>query len=137
MREARLRRYQRLLRAHSPRRSKPPLAHDLFVRAQREKWRLVTTSSVVLEAHALLLNRARPGRETALAFLGSISADRYQVVRPTRSDEQKALAIVRSHGDKAYSLCDAVSFAVMERLGIREAIAFDRDFRTYGRFAIL
>jgi predicted nucleic acid-binding protein len=99
--------------------------------------RLVTTSAVVLEAHALLLNRARPGRETALAFLDSISADRYQIVRPRRADEEKAIAIVRLHRDKAYSLCDGVGFAVMERLGLREAIAFDRDFRTYGRFAIL
>jgi predicted nucleic acid-binding protein len=30
-----------------------------------------------------------------------------------------------------------LSFAVMERLGIGEAIAFDRHFREYGRFAIL
>jgi hypothetical protein len=28
-------------------------------------------------------------------------------------------------------------FAIMERLGIIEAIAFDEDFRSYGRFVIL
>jgi len=39
--------------------------------------------------------------------------------------------------DKDYSLCDALSFVVMERLGISEAIAFDRHFREYGRFTIL
>jgi predicted nucleic acid-binding protein len=33
-----------------------------------------------------------------------------------------------------YSYCDALSFAVMERLGVAEAIAFDRHFREYGCF---
>jgi predicted nucleic acid-binding protein len=32
---------------------------------------------------------------------------------------------------------DALSFIVMERIGINEAIAFDRHFREYGRFTIL
>lgn len=112
-------------------------AHELFMRAQQERWRLLTTNAVVFETHALLLHRARPGREIALAFLDTIGTDRYQVVRVQRADEQKAVAIIRSHRDKTYSLCDALSFAVMERLRIRDAIAFDRDFRIYGRFAIL
>jgi predicted nucleic acid-binding protein len=49
----------------------------------------------------------------------------------------KAVAILRSHDDKTYSYCDALSFAVMERLGISEAIAFDRHFREYGRLTLL
>ena len=32
---------------------------------------------------------------------------------------------------------DAVSFAVMERLDLQEAIAFDDHFRQYGAFTIL
>jgi predicted nucleic acid-binding protein len=45
--------------------------------------------------------------------------------------------LVRAHQDKTYSLCDALSFIVMERLRLTEAIAFDRHFRSYGRFTIL
>ena len=52
-------------------------------------------------------------------------------------DEATAIAIVRAHRDKSYSLCDALSFVVMEQLRIREAISFDQDFRSYGRFAVL
>jgi len=31
--------------------------------------------------------------------------------------------------------CDAMSFVVMERMNITDAIAFDRHFAEYGRFA--
>jgi predicted nucleic acid-binding protein len=44
---------------------------------------------------------------------------------------------VRQHRWERLSLCDALSFVVMERLGIQEAIAFDRHFREYGKFRIL
>lgn len=40
-------------------------AQELFTLAHREAWRLVTTNAVVIETHALLLHRSRPGRETA------------------------------------------------------------------------
>jgi hypothetical protein len=48
-----------------------------------------------------------------------------------------AVMLLRSHVDKTYSLSDALSFVVMERLGIAEAVAYDRHFREYGRFVIL
>ncbi len=112
-------------------------AHEVFTRAEREEWQLVTTNAVVFETHALLLHRSRPGREIALRFLDMVRADAYEVVRVQRGDEEKAVALIRSHRDKTYSLCDALSFVVMERLGISQAIAFDRDFRTYARFAIV
>ncbi len=52
-------------------------------------------------------------------------------------DEEKAIGLVRSQTDKTYSLCDALSFVVMERFSLTEAIAFDRHFSEYGRFTIL
>jgi uncharacterized protein len=38
-----------------------------------------------------------------------------------------------SNGDKAYSFTDALSFAVMERLGISIAFALDQHFDQFGR----
>jgi len=112
-------------------------ARELFTVAQRERWRLVTTNAVVVEAHALFLHRARPGRETALKFLDALQRDTYEVVRVRKDDEARAIGLIIAHTDKMYSLCDALSFVVMDRLRIREAIAFDQDFRSYGRFAVL
>jgi len=34
-------------------------------------------------------------------------------------------------------LCDAVSFVVMQRLGLKQALAFDEHFRQFGEFEII
>jgi predicted nucleic acid-binding protein len=104
----------------------------LFTRAGAERWRLVTTNAVVIETYSVLLLRARDGRRAAIAFLDSLNRTEIRVERIRRDDETRAIAIVRAHEDKSYSLCDAHSFVVMERAGIREAIAFDRHFCQYG-----
>jgi predicted nucleic acid-binding protein len=50
-------------------------ARAIFARASKEGWQLVTTNIVVIETHALLLNRAHGGRPSALAFLDVIESD--------------------------------------------------------------
>ena len=42
-----------------------------------------------------------------------------------RTDEANALALLRSHRDKSYSLYDALGFVVMKRLRITTAIVFE------------
>lgn len=111
-------------------------AKSLFDQAARESWDLVTTNAVVSEAYTLLRKRAHNGREVALAFLDDIEAGICRVVRADPEDETKAIALLRAHDDKEYSFCDALSFVVMERLDLGEAIAFDRDFRSCGRFTL-
>ena len=109
----------------------------LFTQANSERWSLVTTNAVVFECHALLLTRSRPGRQNAIVFLDLLSQDAYRIERVRKHDEEGAAILLRTHQDKDYLFCDALSFVVMERLGIKEAIAFDRHFREYGRFTIL
>ena len=87
--------------------------------------------------HSLPLVRSHDGRRSALPFLDMVGDDAYHLERVRKRDEERAIALLRAHEDKSYSLCDALSFVVMERLRIREAIAFDRHFRAYGRFTIL
>jgi predicted nucleic acid-binding protein len=109
----------------------------LFQQARAERWSFFTTNAVVFEAYALILNRAREGRALALTMLEDLEAGFANVVRVTRRDEVRAAALLRAQADKSYSLCDALSFVVMERLRISDAIAFDRHFRQYGRFTLL
>jgi predicted nucleic acid-binding protein len=48
------------------------------------------------------------------------------------ADEEKAKDIIRRYTDKTFSYTDAASFAVMERLGVREAFGLDPHFQQYG-----
>jgi predicted nucleic acid-binding protein len=112
-------------------------ATALFQAARADSWCLMTTNAVLFETYALLLSRTAAGRRHAIAFLDHIERGLCQVERVSARDEKRAIALVRAHEDKAYSLCDALSFVVMERLRISQAIAFDRHFREYGRITIL
>jgi predicted nucleic acid-binding protein len=112
-------------------------ARQLFARANAERWQLLTTNFVVAETYALLLNRLLDGRRKAIEFLDMVSGDKYRIERVRAGDEARAIVLVRTHNDKTYSFCDALSFVVMERLRVKQVIAFDRHFHQYGRFKIL
>ncbi|MCZ7583784.1 MAG: PIN domain-containing protein [Deltaproteobacteria bacterium] len=112
-------------------------ARELFARANTERWQLVTTNAVVFETYGVLLIRSRDKRRAGLTFLDLVETGACRIERVHRIDETEAVSILRRHEDKTYSYCDALSFAVMERLGLREAIAFDRHFREHGRFTVL
>ena len=59
------------------------------------------------------------------------------VLRVRPEEEERAKAILATHADKDWSLCDVISFAILESRGARMAFTFDRHFRQYGRFEIL
>ena len=90
------------------------------------------TNYIEAEAHALLLRKL--GRAIARQWLltGGLP-----VLRALPQEEERAKAILATHADKDWSLCDAISFAVLESRGARMAFTFDRHFRQYGRFEIL
>ncbi|MGB7413941.1 MAG: PIN domain-containing protein [Thermosynechococcaceae cyanobacterium] len=112
-------------------------AVELFQRADSENWDLVTTNLIVVETYTLILARTRRGRDNAVAFLDSLDSSTVCVERITKNDEALGAEIVRTQQDKMYSLCDAISFAVMKRMGIVETISFDKHFREYGQFIVL
>ena len=114
-----------------------PVARRLIERAAKEDWSLYTTDDVVFETYALLVNRARNGHNLALHLLDVIEDGLAEVVHVTEDDVARSIALVQAHRDKTYSLCDASSFVVMERLRIRDAIAFDDHFRQFGRINVL
>lgn len=89
----------------------------------------VATNTVAIETHALILSRA--GRVAAREALREIDTT-IALVRVSEEDEQAGRAILDRYADKEFSLTDAISFAVMDRLRLRTAFAFDRHFAQYG-----
>ena len=112
-------------------------ARTLFERADREAWTLITTDAVIWETYTLIRVRARNGRELALGFLDDIQDGLCDIERVCPVDEARAIELLRRYADKKYSFCDALSFVVMEQIGVAEALAFDDDFRSYGKLVLV
>jgi uncharacterized protein len=94
--------------------------------------RLFTSTFVLAETHALLLSRLTRADQAEQLFEDIYTSQNTTIVRPSESDEQTALAIIKKYIDKKFSFTDAISFVVMERLGITHAFTFDRNFVQYG-----
>lgn len=93
--------------------------------------RLVTTNFVLAELHGLLLSRG--SRAMAIEALTRIKeSPATTIVRVRPRDEDRAWEILIQYEDKEFSLVDATSFAVMERVGIRLAFTLDRHFAQFG-----
>ena len=97
-----------------------------------EKRPSFVTNYIEAEAHALLLRKL--GRAIAREWLltGGLT-----VVRVLPEEERQAKAILARHTDKDWTLCDAISFAVLDAHRVRRAFSFDRHFRQYGRIEVL
>jgi uncharacterized protein len=92
---------------------------------------LVTTNLVLAETQVLIMRRI--GRDSALAFLLDARAAPNVVVFSTPEREELAeREWLSRYSDQAFSLTDAVSFAVMAERGIGEALALDKHFVTAG-----
>jgi predicted nucleic acid-binding protein len=99
-------------------------------RLATERWRLFTTNFIVAETHALLLTRL--GYHYAMRFLDQLDQSPTTIVRVAARDQVRAREILRQYDDKNFSLTDATSFSVMERLRITYVFTFDRNFMQYG-----
>jgi uncharacterized protein len=109
-------------------------ATQLLHQLAQERYRQFTTNVLLIESHALILSVL--GRAQAAQFLTDMHESHTVVVRVRASDEARATQILFQYTDKDFSFADAISFAVMERLDIRLAFTFDRDFAQYG-FTVL
>jgi predicted nucleic acid-binding protein len=89
------------------------------------------TNYVRTEAHALILSKM--GRSIARPWLLESPLSLW---RATVEEEALARGIVADHKDKDWSLCDCISFAVIETRKALGAFTFDIDFKQRGRFKI-
>jgi predicted nucleic acid-binding protein len=105
-----------------------PDARDLW---QAGPGALLTTDLVVGETWTFLRRRAGHGR--AKEFYDA--ATQLPALTIRHVDEEvvdEAWRWLLRHDERPYSFVDATSFALMKRLRIREALAFDGDFAAAG-----
>ncbi len=101
-----------------------------FVR-QHPKARYVLTELILAEIATRL--RAVAGAERGVSVaLSLLESRRYDVLFADTGLLRGAIEKMARLRDKRLSLTDCVSFEVMERLGLRDAFSFDRDFRDCG-----
>ncbi len=89
----------------------------------------LVTSDLVLGELWNLVN-ARTDFLTANRVVEAVSAVA-RVECATNADLDAANSAVEAFGDQAFSLTDLISWAIMGRLSIVDALAFDADFRIY------
>ena len=93
--------------------------------------RFVLTDLVLAELATRL--RARAGAAKAVAIVRDLlNSRRYEVVFVDRELLDAAVRKMERYDDKALSLPDCASFALMDQLGLDTAFAFDTDFRDCG-----
>ena len=101
-------------------------------RLASEKRPSFITNYVEAEAHALLVRKL--GRTIAREWLLTSGLP---VIHLLPAEEERARAILTRYADKDWTLCEALSFAVMDARRVRRVFTFDRHFQQYGRFEVL
>ncbi|MCP3963653.1 MAG: PIN domain-containing protein [bacterium] len=91
--------------------------------------RLVTTDHVLVETWLLL--RYRLHRHAAERFWDGLRSGVATLEMVVAADLEVAWAIGQTFRDQDFSLADRTSFAVMQRLGVLKAAAFDDDFAVF------
>jgi len=108
-----------------------PDVDRLFRRAAESKRPLLTTNLVLAEIHRLLLHRA--GIRAAGAALDRIGLSTLVRIEFAGANHHKsAEGWLKKLSRHPITYTDAVSFAVMEAAGCREAISFDHRFLLAG-----
>lgn len=94
--------------------------------------RKVTHSYIAAEFVALSAARGLP-REAALEFIGDLQdSSEVEMIWVGEALHRRALELLGRRLDKSWSLCDGVSFALMDDLGLSEALTTDHHFEQAG-----
>lgn len=98
---------------------------------ERESGPLVTSSLIVGETWTYINRKA--GHRSALAFRRAALALRtLQIIAVDEGTEDTAWRWLERRSDREFSFVDGTSFALMRRLRLQEALAFDGDFSAAG-----
>ena len=85
-----------------------------------------------------LATARRYSRTKAINFINSLlNTPKIEIVWVDEFLVRAAVTLLQNRPDKTYSLCDTVSFVLMQQRGIREALTTDKHFTQEGFTAIL
>ena len=91
---------------------------------------MLITDAVLLEIGNALARGFKP--EAAELIAQFLASDEVKIVRLSPSLFDEAFAMYRDYQDKEWSLVDCVSFVVMQREKIIQALTFDQHFAQAG-----
>lgn len=96
------------------------------------RYPLYSTNLTVAETQRRLLYNDSLGIEGATNFIHKVYNGLVRIIRPTKEDELRALEYIEKYSDQTITFTDAVSMAVMYRIGIRKVFTFDWHFTLLG-----
>ncbi len=106
--------------------------HDRARAAYELASRRLTHDYVVAELIALATVRRLPRRSVLTFVVDLLANPDIDTVWVDESLHRKALELLSKRHDKAYSLCDAVSFVLMQEGDLTEALSTDHHFEQEG-----
>ena len=96
------------------------------------------TSSYVLAEFIPLCYARKLNQEKTLDFVADLLINPLlEIVWVDETLHKQAFALLREREDKTYSLCDAVSFLIMRRHNLLEALTTDEHFDQEGLVRLL
>ncbi|MCS7190101.1 MAG: PIN domain-containing protein [Fimbriimonadales bacterium] len=103
---------------------------------QSTRWKMVH-SYVLAELVALARARGVPVQTVVDFSLALMQQPLIEVVWVDETLHRAALALLKHRTDKGYSLCDAVSFVLMQNHAIQDALTTDKHFAQEGFVRLL
>ncbi len=100
-----------------------------FYRTEASPGKFITSDLVMAETWTLIASHL--GRSAAVTFWQTIRDTRIPILPVEAADIEAAWRIVQAFPDQDFSFTDCASFALMERLGLEDAFAFDGHFLLY------
>ena len=91
------------------------------------------THNYILTEYVVLATVRRFPRRVAIEYVADLAnSPQIRTIWVDRTLHDEAIALLLARPDKTYSLCDAVSFVLMRRYGVEEALTTDRHFEQEG-----
>jgi predicted nucleic acid-binding protein len=111
--------------------------HDEALRAYHTASRRLTHSYILAEFVALAHVRRLPRLAALMFVVALLDNPDIEVVWVGEALHREAMALLLARLDKTYTLCDAVSFVLMRRRSLSEALTTDRHFAQEGFHRLL